>query len=231
MYVGEFFENSAWQYNKTKNGGVYMIRVVCYGDSNTWGYNPVNEKRYSEDERWTYLLKGILGDKYEVIEEGLSGRTTVIDDFITPYRSGREYLYPCLESHYPLDLVVIMLGTNDLKTRFSFTARDIALGAGKLVEIVKNSTFGRDGKAPEVLLICPPIAKEIGDFAESFKGAGEKSSKLPSYYKQVSEEHNCYFLDITKDIISSDVDGIHLDIPEHKKLAELVGDAIKEIFE
>ena len=126
-----------------------MKTVMCYGDSNTWGYNPATQQRYPRDERWTGVLQELLGADYRVIEEGLNGRTTVWDDPIEGYKNGREYLIPCLESQKPLDLVIIMLGTNDLKLRFSLPAYDIAEGAGVLVEIAQKSQAGPDeGAAP-----------------------------------------------------------------------------------
>lgn len=98
-----------------------MKNILCYGDSNTWGYDAETKNRFPPDVRWTGILKRTLGEGYHVIEEGLNGRTTVWDDPIEGYKNGREYLIPCLESHRPLDLVIIMLGTNNLKKRFSLT--------------------------------------------------------------------------------------------------------------
>src|SRR5512143_1112361 len=113
-----------------------MQTILCFGDSNTWGYNPETAERYPPDVRWTGVLQQKLGAQYRVIEEGLNGRTTVWDDPVQPGRNGRIYLGPCLESHRPLDAVVLFLGLNDLKVRFSATAEDIAKGAGALVEII-----------------------------------------------------------------------------------------------
>jgi len=116
-----------------------MKTILCYGDSNTWGYNPATGGRFSRDKRWTRVLVQELVDGYYVIEEGLNGRTTALSDPIEgPHKNGKEYLVPCLESHQPLDLVTIMLGTNDLKKRFSLSAFDIANGAGVLVDIVRQ---------------------------------------------------------------------------------------------
>ncbi len=109
-----------------------MKTILCYGDSNTHGFNPATQGRFSLSERWTGVLMRELGSDYHVIEEGLGGRTTVWDDPIMESRNGRDYLLPCLWSHKPLDLVIIMLGTNDLKDRFSLTPFDIAAGAGAL---------------------------------------------------------------------------------------------------
>ena len=133
-----------------------MKTILCYGDSNTWGYNPSTGGRYPRDVRWPGVLRRELGDDYLVIEEGLNGRTTVWDDPIEGYKNGKEYLVPCLETHKPLDLVIILLGTNDLKVRFSVSAYDIANGAGALVQIVQKSEIGPGGRAPQVLLLAPP---------------------------------------------------------------------------
>ena len=116
-----------------------LKEVLCYGDSNTWGYNPITKERYEKDERWTGVLQNALGNDYHVIEEGLNGRTTVWDDPIEGFKNGKTYLIPCLETHKPLDLVIIMLGTNDLKKRFSLSAYDIAQGAGVLIDVVYKS--------------------------------------------------------------------------------------------
>ena len=120
-----------------------MKTILCYGDSNTWGYNPRTQDRFPIAERWTGVLAHKLGAEFRVVEEGLNGRTTVWDDPIEGYKNGKEYLIPCLESHRPIDLVVIMLGTNDLKKRFSVSAYDIAQSVGVLVEIVQEARRDR----------------------------------------------------------------------------------------
>ena len=108
-------------------------RILCFGDSNTWGYIAVKGERYDEDTRWTGRLSKMLGDGCTVIEEGLNGRTTVWEDFVENHMSGLEYLWPCMETHKPFDLIVIMLGTNDTKCYFGAQARSIADGAGRLL--------------------------------------------------------------------------------------------------
>ena len=118
--------------------------VLCYGDSNTWGYDPATQKRYPRNVRWAGVLRRALGNGYLVIEEGLNGRTTVWDDPIEGYKNGKEYLVPCLETHKPIDLVIIMLGTNDLKARFHVPACDIAAGAGVAIE--EDYYPGRDAR-------------------------------------------------------------------------------------
>lgn len=207
-----------------------MKTIVCYGDSNTWGYSPTTKERYDRDLRWTGVLRKTLSEDYLIIEEGLNGRTTVWNDPIEGYKNGKEYIIPCLTSHKPLDLVIIMLGTNDLKKRFSLPASDIAKGAGVLVEIALQSDTGINGNAPKVLLLAPPSVAKLTEFAEMFEGSEEKSKKLGQYYRQIAEELGCEFLDTSEVIVSSDVDGIHLDPEEHRKIGETVAKIVREIL-
>jgi len=208
-----------------------MISVLCYGDSNTWGYDPATLDRFPRDVRWTGVLRRELGDGYLVIEEGLNGRTTVWDDPIEGYKNGKKYLIPCLETHRPVDLVIIMLGTNDLKMRFSVSAYDIANGAGVLVDIVQKSAAGPNGRAPQVLLIAPPpLATLTGGFAEMFTGAPAKALRFAEEYSRVAQEKGCHFLDAGSVIVSSDLDGIHFEAGEHAKLGQAVAQAVRRIM-
>ncbi len=207
-----------------------MKRILCYGDSNTWGYNPVTQERFDKNERWTGQLSRMLGSNYDVIEEGLNGRTTVWDDPIEGYKNGRDYLIPCLESHKPLDLVIILLGTNDLKKRFSVSAFDVAEGAGVLVQIVQKSNAGIMGGAPQVLLIAPPPVGKLTAFAELFEGAEAKSQKFAEHYRRVAAELGCPFFDTSTVIVSSDLDGIHFEQSEHAQLGQAVTVKVREII-
>jgi lysophospholipase L1-like esterase len=207
-----------------------MKAILCYGDSNTWGFEPVTKNRYSRAERWTGILRQELGPDYEVIEEGLNGRTTVWDDPIEGYKNGKEQLIPILTSHKPIDLVTIMLGTNDLKRRFGLGAYDIAEGAGTLVEIVQKSDCGPETQAPKVLLMTPPPLAKLTEYAEMFEGADAKSRQFSQQYQRAAQERGCEFLDTSKIIVSSDLDGIHLDVAEHRKLGLAVAARIREIL-
>lgn len=207
-----------------------MKTILCYGDSNTWGYQPGTGERFPPDERWTGVLGTALADGYAVIEEGLNARTTVRDDPIEEHKNGRDYLRPCLASHQPLDLVVILLGVNDLKARFSASASDIADGAGALVDIVQKSGAGPNGGPPEVLLIAPPAVVSLTELAEMFEGAEAKSRKFPAQYRRVAEKYRCELLDASEVVASSDLDGIHLDRGEHAKLGQAVADRVKNVL-
>jgi lysophospholipase L1-like esterase len=207
-----------------------MKSVLCYGDSNTWGYDAATKGRYPRDQRWTGVLRQALGDGYVVIEEGLNGRTTIWDDPIEGYKNGKDYLIPCLETHRSTDLVVLMLGTNDLKKRFSLSAYDIAAGAGVLIDIIMRSNAGLDLNPPQALLMCPPLVAKLTDFAEMFEDAEEKSKRLSKHYRAVAEELGCHFLDTSEIIVSSDLDGIHFDPSELPKLGNAVAKAARNII-
>lgn len=207
-----------------------MKTILCYGDSNTWGHNPVTEERFDRHERWAGVLRETLGEGYLVIEEGLNGRTTVWDDPLEEHRNGKSYLIPCLATHRPLDLVIILLGTNDLKMRFSLPACDIAKGAGVLVDVVQKSGAGYDGQPPEVLLLAPPPVTTLNENSEKFAGSIEKSKRFAQHYRQVAEEYRCHFLDTGQAIVSSPLDGIHLELEEHRKLGLAVAEKVKAIL-
>ena len=199
-----------------------MKRVLCYGDSNTWGYEPATGNRYPEEVRWPGVLARELGDGFRVVEEALNGRTTVREDPVEEYKSGKVYLRPCLESHAPLDLVIIALGVNDLKARFFASASDAADGAGALVNISQHSGAGSGGRAPAVLLVAPPPVGVLTELAQMFAGAQEKSWGFSHQYRRVAEKYGCVFLDAGEVVRPSDRDGIHLEAGEHRKLGEAV---------
>lgn len=207
-----------------------MKTVLCFGDSNTWGWNPATRARYARGERWPGVLRRGLGDGYEVIEEGQNGRTTVWDDPIEGHRNGREYFIPCLASHAPLDLVIIMLGTNDLKVRFSLSAYDIASGVGVLADIAKRSDAGPDGTSPIVFLIAPPPLGRLTEFADMFSGAVPKSRRFSEQFHRVAGEVGCALLDASQVVVSSDLDGVHLEAEEHRKLGEAVARGVVELL-
>jgi len=207
-----------------------MKRILCYGDSNTWGHDPATTDRFDEKTRWPRILAGSLGNGYDVIEEGLNGRTTVWDDPIEGYKSGKTYLPPCLATHHPLDMVVLMLGTNDLKKRFSLSAYDIAEGAKTLVDIIQRSDAGIGGGSPRILLLAPPPVARLSGYADMFEGAEAKSRQFSVQYARVADEMGCAFLDTSEIIVSSPVDGIHLDAGEHRKLGEAVSVRIQALM-
>lgn len=211
-----------------------QIRILCYGDSNTWGYiSGSDHQRYGNNERWTKILSNLLGKKFEIIEEGLNSRTLLSDDS-RPGKEGKngyKYLIPCLDTHDPIDLVILMLGTNELKYTFNKSAKDI----GEMLEtyfvktILNRKSQLRD-TYPKLLIIAPPIVSENREYREDdkYKGASSKSKELNDIYKIIAEKYNCYFLS-NKDL-KTGIDGVHLTKESHKILAENLRDIINKIY-
>jgi lysophospholipase L1-like esterase len=204
-----------------------MKTIVCFGDSNTWGADPLQWQRFNMIQRWPGVLRNELGADYWVIEEGMCGRTTVYTDPIEGFQCGKDYLVPCIQSHTPVDLVIIMLGTNDLKEHFSLSACEIAKGVGILADMVQRASYPREYGAPQVLLIAPPPILELGRFKELFAGGAEKSLMFGKYYAEIAETSGCHFLDAGKIISSSPEDGIHFDAGEHARLGKAVAKQVK----
>ena len=185
-------------------------RILCYGDSNTWGFMPDGQPpdgsyhiRFPFEARWTGILQGILGPDYRVIEEGLNGRTTMWDDPKASYRNGAKYLDACIETHAPLDLIMIMLGTNDLKPRISGRACDSAAGVRLLVDMIRRNPSGRDNVVPPVLIVSPVALGshiERSPHADEFGGrtAYEESLKAPKYLAAHAQACGTEFMDAAK---------------------------------
>jgi lysophospholipase L1-like esterase len=208
-----------------------MKTILCYGDSNTWGYDPRTMGRYPKALRWTSVFAAALEaarpGAFEVVVEGQNGRTTVWDD---PFgeKNGSKYLLPCLESHKPLDLVIFLLGTNDLKNRFGVSSYDVGKGLAYLAGLARISGSGPAGAAPAVLAVAPPPFGRMSGFAQDFLGGAEKSLTLGRDIGELAKQNGIPFFDAGSVIQSSDVDGIHLDPEEHARLGEaLAGEAIR----
>ncbi len=206
--------------------------VLCYGDSNTHGADPVTGGRFPYDVRWPGVLARLLEGEARVIEEGLNGRTTVRDDPYSPGRNGLAYLVPCLETHAPVDVVVIMLGTNDLKTTFGVGASDVAAGAATLVDAVGASQCGPGGRAPQVLLVAPPALGAPNDLMElwGFDGANERNAALPRLYRTAALRAGAAFLDASAIVAADPADGIHLAADAHRALAHAVAGAVRPLL-
>jgi lysophospholipase L1-like esterase len=207
-----------------------IFRILCFGDSNTWGYIPITAERYPREVRWSGVMAARLGSSFDVIEEGQNGRTTVWDDPLEGDKNGLRYLPACLESHKPLDLVILMLGTNDLKARFSLTALDIAFGAERLVQVILQSGCGAGGHPPSILLAAPPPIDPREDLAEMFQGGQEKSKRFAERYAKVAERSGCAFLDVSKVIAVDPTDGIHYSTQAHNQLGAAMENCVRSIL-
>ena len=216
--------------------------ILCYGDSNTWGCIPrwkdlgVPSERYDQDTRWTGRLSALLGDGYHIIEEGLGGRTSIYDFPGESWRNGLPYFQPCLLSHRPLDLVVIMLGTNDLHACLNPSAERLGDGIRTLVDVVRATPkCGRDNTPPPILVIAPAHIKEAQGRKEVYpKLGGEKgealSRQFAAVYRQAAEDLGCHFLDAARYAQPSDADGLHWMPESHRLLADALAQAIPAIF-
>ena len=207
------------------------LQVLCFGDSNTWGYVPLTVDRYPESVRWTGVMAQALGAGFRIIEEGQNGRTTVWDDPLEGgNKNGLRYLPACLESHHPLDLVIIMLGTNDLKARWNLCALDIALGVETLVKLVQQSSFGPDRKAPGVLVAVPPIIDPQGDCADMFAGGAKTAAGFSRRFREMAERCQIPLLDVGELISVDPSDGIHYSAAAHRTLGLAMADKVRSLF-
>ena len=209
-------------------------RILCFGDSNTHGTNPVGP-RYGEDERWPMLLQKLLGEDVRVLEEGFGGRTIAFDDPVEGgYKSAMSYLPPCLMSHDPLDLVIVMLGTNDTKGRFAMTAPAIAQALAHLLRLVHlYAADGRGAPSRVLVIVPPPVRPEVmktrmaGTFDER---SIEVSKRLAEEYLRIARLMRCEYLNAADFCLASEEDGVHLTAAGHRALARGVADKIRDIF-
>jgi lysophospholipase L1-like esterase len=204
--------------------------ILCYGDSNTWGNVPRSDSRYPRSVRWPGALQQLLGEDYEVVSEGLCGRTLVVEDPAKLHRTGITHLRAILESADPVDVVVVMLGTNDVKSTYNLEPKDIAQHLELTISLIRNEKL-EITKVPEIVIICPPpvINPKTNDLDKRMVRGIELFKELPGLYKQVTDKHGCTFINAGEHISSSDVDGYHLSKEAHLKLAEVVRDVILQI--
>ncbi|MCH6259046.1 SGNH/GDSL hydrolase family protein [Puniceicoccaceae bacterium K14] len=206
--------------------------VMCFGDSNTWGCDPAGGARFDRSTRWPGVLQAELGEKCHVVEEGLGGRTTVWDDPIEGFKNGLKQLPPLLKSHAPLDLLIIMLGTNDLKNRFGVSAMDVSWSVTRLVNEAKNNAKAFVNEDPKVLVVCPPPYADMSNvpLRKIFVGAEEKSHQLAAEFAREGEEQGYPVFNAGNVIESSPIDGIHLEATEHRKLGEALAVEVKRVL-
>lgn len=204
-----------------------MVKILCFGDSNTFGYIPGGRGRYDRRTRWPGRLQSLLGEQYHVIEEGLNGRTTVFEDTCVSGRCGLDAIGAAVELYGPLDFLVVMLGTNDCKTQFHASAGEIAEGLRMLLKKAESSSL----KPFQTLIISPaPLTEKVYQhhFGVEFDEASVRVSKeLAREYEKLAEEFQCGFLDASKVTKVSPVDGVHLEADGHKRLAEAVAKKVK----
>lgn len=209
--------------------------VLCFGDSNTYGAVPSlargGGRRYAPDRRWPGVMRRQLGSDWHVIEEGQPGRTTIREDPIEgSHKSGLKALPVILESHMPLDLVVLMLGTNDLKHRFAATPADIADSIEVLVRTIQRSEAGPSGAGPAVLVVIPAPILEVGRFGDMFLGGAAKSLQLAAAIRDMAHRCGTGLVDAGALVESSPVDGIHFDSDAQRLLGSEIAKAVLAMF-
>lgn len=209
------------------------ISVVCFGDSLTWGFNPVDKSRYGHTVRWTRRLQGELGPDFHVIEEGVNGRTTVFEDSTRGDKNGLAHLYTVRKTHMPIDVLIIMLGSNDLQDRFNMSAEAIGLAMGRVLFEATRATDDVEGRAPKVLLMAPP---PLGDFSGlEYEGlysndhGGVQSKRLAAVYAALAEQYGTAFFDAGSVIAPSKIDAIHFEAAPQADLAKAVAVEVRKL--
>ncbi len=218
-----------------------MKTIVCYGDSNTWGFMPKRERppvsannRFPWGVRWTSLLQMKLGQAYRVEEEGLNGRTTLFEDPLEPCRNGLESIDACMLTKHPVDLVILMLGTNDVKILFNVSPYVIARGCGRLIDHIQAGGYGPGGASPEILLVAPlRLPPELADswLADEFgPDAIARNDELPGRYAQIAAEKGVHFLNAAEFITADPADSIHMNETGHAAFADRIYEEVKAIL-
>ena len=214
-----------------------MKRILCYGDSNTWGVDPAksgesinSSARFSEKKRWPLVLEQELGKNYRVLAAGLGGRTTVFDDPISEGRNGAKYLEVSFRTHDPVDYIIIMLGTNDTKDFYNASAEVISWGLERLIRDLKFYMKDSLSEDAEIIIVSPIYVgkNKEGKYYCGFSCDSEKKSKkLAGYYKNIAQTYGCEFLDAAEVASPSKEDGIHLGKKDHFKLAKAIADKMR----
>jgi lysophospholipase L1-like esterase len=191
-----------------------MKTVLCYGDSLTWGYSAEGPGRHAYEDRWPSVLQSALGSDARVIAEGLNGRTTAYDDHLASAdRNGARILPTVLMTHAPLDLVIFMLGSNDMKPFICGRAIGAKQGMQRLIDIVRGTAYPMGEEPPDVLMVSPPPLCDTADpdFAAMFADGIDQSRMLASFYSDLADEAGCGFFDAGTVAGTTPLDGVHLD--------------------
>lgn len=209
-----------------------MPILLTYGDSNTHGTPPIVERgiyaRFGRGVRWPTVAQAALGADWQLAEEGLPGRTAAfVDPVMGDIMDGREGLKMALQSHGPIDVMTLMLGTNDVKTRFAATPEIVVAGVAGLLDLAMSMEMQARHGGFKILLMCPPPVVEVGPIATEFWGGAARSQALPPLYEALARSRGIGFLDAGKVISVSMVDGVHYDEAAHEKLGHAVAQAVR----
>jgi len=208
--------------------------VLCYGDSLTWGYNAVGPSRHAYEDRWSSVLQAELGDAVRVIPDGLNGRTTAFDDHVAGAdRNGARILPTTLTTHAPIDLIVIMLGANDMKPWIHGNPVAARQGMQRLIDIVRGHDYPFDEKPPQILLVSPPAVSrtENAEFKEMFAGGDKASRHLARHYAELAELTGCGFFDAGSVAETTPLDGVHLDAENTRAIGRGIAPVVRTMLE
>ncbi|QND52828.1 SGNH/GDSL hydrolase family protein [Phyllobacterium sp. 628] len=211
-----------------------MKTVLCYGDSLTWGYKPDGSGRHALADRWPQVLQAELGNGVHVVADGLNGRTTAFDDHLSGFeRNASKTLTTALGTHFPLDLVIIMLGTNDMKTFICGNALGTKRGMQRLIEIVRTAPYQQSVTPPKILIMSPPSLGETDgpEFRLVFEQGIEQSRLLAAFYEDAAKQADCEFFDAGSVAKTSSVDGVHLDANNTRAIGKAVAPLVRGILD
>ncbi len=208
-----------------------MIKILCYGDSNTWGCSPADSSRFDERTRWPMAAGVCLGDRYTIIEDGLNGRTVLNLSPVNSTANGIEWINSAIHNYIPLDIAVISLGLNDVFIGDDITLRQVSHGVEEIIDIIRDRHASAGFPAPEIIIMAPPEYNTEIEGAQFFELQINKLKGLPEEYRQLALKKNCLFFDASGYVKGSIIDGSHLDSESHlllgRKVAEFISDRIK----
>lgn len=207
-----------------------MKTILCYGDSLTWGYDAASLGRHALADRWPSVLGAEFGGDVEVIAEGLNGRTTAFDDHLAGAdRNGARVLPTILTSHAPLDLVIVMLGSNDMKPWIHCNPVAAKQGVQRLIDIVRGHDYPFDWDAPQILIVAPPAVSRTdnAEFKEMFAGGDDASRRLAPQYSALADEAGCGFFDAGTVATTTPLDGVHLDAENTRRIGHALAPLVR----
>ncbi|MCO5065893.1 MAG: SGNH/GDSL hydrolase family protein [Rhizobiaceae bacterium] len=211
-----------------------MKTILCYGDSLTWGFNAEHMTRHDYADRWPSVLQAELGDDFSVIAEGLNGRTTAFDDNLAGEdRNGARVLPTILGSHSPLDAIIVMLGSNDMKPWIHGTALGAAHGMKRIVQIVRGHPYPQGAAAPKIVLVAPPPVSRTNntEYAAMFEGGDSASRQLADAYRNLAAEMGCGFFDAATVAGTAHFDGVHMDAANTRAIGTALAPVLRKILD
>ena len=217
-----------------------MKRILCYGDSNTWGVSPENllsddrkNDRYDEHTRWAGVMRDQLGSDYFVIEEGLRGRTTVFEDPLMPIRSGSAFFEMVLQTCDPVDCIIFALGTNDTKDMFAASGMVITRGMERLLLVCRNALYQTGSADAKIILACPviPRADKTGTYWYGFsEESTRKGEELQWRYLELAKQKQCHYININEYALTYGEDGVHLDKDAHYRIGTEMAALVRQVL-